>query len=448
VEGTIIKGSILFIFYFWEIYLHAVIIDQLFKIKTNQNRKFLFAIINTIVGVVLKLALTPELAFVKSIVATLTILISLKYIFKLSYLKCFLGLILLLAVTAPIETISGLINSKILRISADTADIIKSIPLLITENTLFTLITCLFYCIMNKNFKLPFEDINNRNLYISLFFTVVFIFPNILFYATNNYNYPVYLLVYNILANLGLVTIGIYNSYNYMKLKLKERDLRNIQLYNTQLISLIDSIRVFKHDYNNVVQSIGGYVALKDIEGLSNYYKGLLKDCQRVNYMESVSPIVINEPSIYGIIASKCQIAELKGINFNIESMFDFKKLNMDIYTFCKILGVLLDNALEAAEETGDKIVNIAIKENLRKNIQIVIIENTYCNKSVDIKKIFEKGYSTKKNNSGIGLWEVKNIVNKTINVKLNTSKDKKFFRLQLVISLSPLAKIQTVVEI
>jgi two-component system sensor histidine kinase AgrC len=272
--------------------------------------------------------------------------------------------------------------------------------------------------------------------------------PNVIFYANNNYNYPIYLLIYNIIANLALVLIGIYNTYNCVQLKIKKRDLENAQLYNNQLITLIDSIRVFKHDYNNVVQSIGGYVALKDLDGLCNYYKGLLQDCQRVNHMESISPLIINEPSVYGIMASKCQIAELKGIEFNIDSVFDYKKLCMDVYPFCKVLGILLDNAIEAAEETRDKIVNVIIKENLRKSIQTITIENTYNNKSIDLNKIYEKGFSTKKRNSGIGLWEVKNIINKTTNAKINTTKDKKYFRQQLVINLSPITKIQSVVEI
>jgi len=62
------------------------------------------------------------------------------------------------------------------------------------------------------------------------------------------------------------------------------------------------------------------------------------------------------------------------------------------------------------------------------------MIENTYAEKDVDTEKIFEKGYSSKPKNTGLGLWEVRQILKKNHNLNLFTSKDDSFFRQQLEI--------------
>ena len=73
------------------------------------------------------------------------------------------------------------------------------------------------------------------------------------------------------------------------------------------------------------------------------------------------------------------------------------------------------DNAFEAAEETEDKYVEIFTK-NLDNEGILIEISNSTNNKDVDIEKIYQKGYSTKTEHTGIGLWEVKKIVFKSKN--------------------------------
>ena len=38
-----------------------------------------------------------------------------------------------------------------------------------------------------------------------------------------------------------------------------------------------------EHDFNNIVQSIGGYISTNNMEGLKDYYSGLMEDCKKVN---------------------------------------------------------------------------------------------------------------------------------------------------------------------
>ena len=74
-------------------------------------------------------------------------------------------------------------------------------------------------------------------------------------------------------------------------------------------------------------------------------------------------------------------------------------------YNVCKILGILLDNAIEACEESDDKEILIDIYN--EEKMTNIYIENTYRGK-INIDEINKKGYSTKGKNRGLGL----NIVN------------------------------------
>lgn len=104
----------------------------------------------------------------------------------------------------------------------------------------------------------------------------------------------------------------------------------------------------------------------------------------------------------------------------------------MKIYEFARILGILLDNAIEASEQCNEKVINITFRDDSKNYRQLIIIENTYINKEVDTEKIFEKGVSEKENHTGLGLWEVRKMIKKNNNTNLYTSKTDKFFSQQL----------------
>ena len=118
----------------------------------------------------------------------------------------------------------------------------------------------------------------------------------------------------------------------------------------------------------------------------------------------------------------------------NIETFIDFNKLNMKVYEFTKVLGILLDNAIEAAKECNEKTINIIIRKDFNINRQLVIVENTYTNKNIDTEKIYEKGFTSKQNNTGLGLWEIRQILKKNNNLNLFTTKNNDFFSQQFEI--------------
>ncbi len=135
---------------------------------------------------------------------------------------------------------------------------------------------------------------------------------------------------------------------------------------------------------------------------------------------------------IYNLLTSKYHEAEAKDIKVNMTFLLDLNTLKMKIYEFARILGILLDNAIEASSECDEKIINITFRNDSKNNRQLITIENTYQNKNIDTEKIFEKGVSEKENHTGLGLWEVRKIIKKNNNANLFTSKTDKFFSQQL----------------
>ena len=114
--------------------------------------------------------------------------------------------------------------------------------------------------------------------------------------------------------------------------------------------------------------------------------------------------------------------------------MLDLNTLKMSIFQFTRILGILIDNAIDASKESDEKIINLYFRNEQHRNRQVVVIENSYKNKSVDIDDIFQKDKTEKKNHSGLGLYEVKRILNKNSNLNLYTTKDSLLFKQQLEI--------------
>lgn len=243
---------------------------------------------------------------------------------------------------------------------------------------------------------------------------------------------PISITVVSILSLLGYFIMSIYSLLNTSKLETTSRDLEEAQLYNKTLTILHDSMRGFKHDFHNIVQGIGGYIDRKDLDGLQKYYMQLLQDCNRVNNLTALNPSVINNPAIYNVMANKYHKADEIGIQINLGIFMDLNEIEnyMKIYEFTRILGILMDNAIEAASECKEKIINVTFRKEEKRHRLLMIIENTYLNKEIDIDKIFQKSYSTKskKTNSGLGLWEIRQILKKNNNLNLFTNKTEEYF--------------------
>ena len=245
-----------------------------------------------------------------------------------------------------------------------------------------------------------------------------------------NYN----LMINNIIICTIIILINIYCFKNRIIIDKNTGDIKALQEENKNLLEVNDNIRCFKHDFNNIIQAIDGYIYLDDMKSLAVYFKSLLKECNHVNTVDRLNAKIVDNPAIYGVLLDKYKIAENKNIKMNVDILTSLKELGERSYVISRMLGILIDNALEASCECEKKVVNIQILKDLKKKRINIVVENTYINKNVDTNRIFEKNYSTKKGNSGLGLWKIQDILSKDTSLDLFTSKDDEMFKQQLEI--------------
>ena len=225
---------------------------------------------------------------------------------------------------------------------------------------------------------------------------------------------------------IPIIILIIYIIYLEIEINKQKIEIKTLSEIN-------DSTRSFRHDFNNIMQAIGGYIQTNNMYDLKTYFNNLVPECFKVNNLYRYHSKLMGNSAIYSIVANKYNKAEELNIKMSLNILGDISKINLDSYHLTKILGIFLDNAIEASKECPKKIIHLAFKD-CDDNFQI-LVENTYLNKNVPIKKIFEKDFSSKSNHSGLGLWEVNKIVNHYKNLNLYTTTDNDFFTQKLEIS-------------
>lgn len=373
-------------------------------------------------GIIINMILLPSCVFfilkanfVKSIFAEI-----IPYATSL-ILETFFGRILLLFTNMPINS---LLNIPIYRF--------------LTMFLVYFSIYILYKLAVKYNFSISiFEQISKKrrkSLIVNFILSLLVIFSQFLLLNYHSDNLPLFITLLNIFCLICYFIISLYSMFTASKLETTSINLEEAQLYNKTLQILHDNIRAFKHDFWNIVQGIGGYIGRNDIEGLKEYYSKLVEDCQQVNNLTALSPSVVNNPAVYNILANKYHMADELGIKINLEVFMDLNNLNVNSYELTRILGILMNNAIEASKECEEKIINVTFRVDKRKHMQLVVVENTYKDKGINIEKIYEKGYSTKPGNTGIGLWEVRQIMKKHNNLNLYTTKNNEYFSQQFEI--------------
>lgn len=286
---------------------------------------------------------------------------------------------------------------------------------------------------ISSNLNLIYSmDKKDKVLLITNFVLVSFVIVLQLIIGLCNLN-PIFLIT-NIFCCIIYFIALLNSTYKFCKIESLSKNLKQINSHNCYLQKLNDDTRAFKHDFGNIVQAIGGYIDKNDMDGLKVYYSQLFGDFEKLNNLCSLNLEVINNSAIYQIVSSKYNKATKLGIDFYIDIFLDLNTFNMKIYEFSRVLGILLDNAIEAASECDEKIIKISITKDSKRCRQLLIVENTYKNKNLDIERIFEKGFSSKVNNTGLGLWEVRQILKKSHNLNLYTHSNDTMFIQQLEI--------------
>ena len=419
---------------FIENFLILLLFIAILKINVSIKKKIIYTFIISVLSLITLFTIpNPFNVFINYFLAIL-----LQYIiFKPPFVKSIISSVLSLVI---FNLIGILILNPFITIFNISSDQLNSIPIyrLCYLLSIYIITIILVLLLRHKDWNIQFsDDIDKKNktiIIINLLFGILAIIIQsiTLFYYVDTL--PIIITFLSFISLLAYFAISIYSLTRIFKLILTTQKLESATEYNRSLRILHDSVRGFKHDFDNIVTTIGGYVKTNDVKGLKDYYVQLEDDCQRVNNLYLLNPEIINNDGIYNLLTKKYQEADSKDIKVNMTLILDLSTLHMKIYEFARILGILLDNAIEASSECDEKIINLDFRDDSKNSRQIIKIENTYENKNVDTEKIFEKGISSKDNHTGLGLWEVRKLVKKNNNINLFTSITDKYFSQQLEI--------------
>ena len=420
-----------------ESYLSMKIFLTLFNVSSTKKQTFWY-VLSTVIVSRLNANFIP--APFNVILNYTCIIIFIKLIFDFNLLKCFISLI---ASSFAFGIVSTLIQKPYITILNITLEKLTTIPLY-NFSFLILLYIVIFIIILFikkfRNIKISldlFDSLDKKTLkilYANIF--VGFLTLAIQLVITQFYIdiVPIIITILSFILLIAFLILSIYSFTRIIKLANTSRDLQSAEEYNKSLEILYDNVKGFKHDFDNIISTLDGYILNSDITGLKEYFEEVKKDCKITNNLAILNPRIINNPGIYSLLNNKYFKATNSGITFDIDFFLDLNKLKINTYEFSRMFGILIDNAIEEAEKCEDKIVKISCLRENRNNRAVITVQNTYSNKNVDIEKIFEKGKSGKENHSGIGLWEVRNYIKKSNNLDLFTKKTDKFFIQELSI--------------
>lgn len=281
------------------------------------------------------------------------------------------------------------------------------------------------------------DDLSKKNkktiCFISII-SIIIIYTNYIQMILYIDDFQYFALLFDVFSLVLYFILTIRYILRITSLEDQNHKIQNLETYNKTLSIMYDDIRGFRHDYSNFVQALNGYAVSNDIIGVSNMTKSVLSECQNIQKLSVLNPNIINNPALYSIITNKYYQAKEQNIEFNIDVKVDLNTINFPIYDLCRIIGILLDNAIEAASKSDNlKVINLVFENEEQRKRTLIIVENSFINKEVNLDKIFEKGYSSKidSKNHGLGLWTVRKIIKNYNNVNLYTTKEN-LFRQQL----------------
>lgn len=348
----------------------------------------------------------------KTIIFIVIFALLLKLSFNTGYLKSIFSSIIYIVLLIIPDLITLIFTTQVLNIDKDycystfAGSILGNLSVSIIMVGLIYLLRKplrkLFSYRLSKNKKIVVLSL------LTLVTIAVFFYSLIKDYRFSNNVFTYILLIFTLVVILGYLFKEKMNNENMFK---RYDDLLTV-MKNYE--SDIEDHRTSNHETRNELLAIRSKVSDLGDETLCEYIDSILGDKKNINSAKYSRFKYLPTNGLKGFLYYKFSEAEEKGLDVKlniakqVENSF-LKDLNAkDFKDLTRILGVYLDNAIEASVLSEKKQLGIEIYK-VKNDIEI-IISNTYSNK-VDKDKIGNERYSTKGLTRGHGLLLVKRIL-------------------------------------
>lgn len=408
---------------------------SILKAKVNILKLILSSILFATLFEIIKLYTPQYLTILVSAALAISILI---FILKINYKKAILSYLITILFVGIIDCIVSLTIVKLCNLSTFSNLTQFENLSIIGKCTIVILVFLAALIIKNFHHKKCIntaKDIKSSVSLVTLVVTFFLLAPNfaMILYYHDKKNLPFVIIIINIVAIIATFIINILNTTRGIKLIQIEEELTSEKLYNSTLQHLVDSLRSFKHDYSNTLHTIDGYIFIKDWDGLRNFIDDVVKEAKTITTLDRLNPELFKNPSLFGLVTAKFEYARKSDVNMNFEIYADLENMDIRTYDFTRILGILLDNAIEASAGSEKKVVNFYVVE---RNAKVTIeISNSFSDTGLKIEDMHKKGASSKGENRGLGLYKVKEIIDRYPNIKLETTMANGMFLQRLIVN-------------
>jgi sensor histidine kinase YesM len=240
--------------------------------------------------------------------------------------------------------------------------------------------------------------------------------------------HPEYLVPYYalVLVMAGLaVGLVIYLSQRLdasRKMEVQRDVIAQQQLYERDLDAIRQEVRSFRHDYKNLLAGLSEQADEGELDqlraALSELDTGFDRRIgEKIQASTQIGNVCV--PHVRSLLLSKLAAMSEKGIDCRLEALYPVERVGMDVWDFTRCLGILLDNAAEAALETETPWVEVVLLA--QGNTLSLRLSNPYAG-IVEPEKIWTEGFSTKGEGRGLGLPGYQRILTGYANVASSTS--------------------------
>lgn len=243
-----------------------------------------------------------------------------------------------------------------------------------------------------------------------------------------------FLVIQTIFALLLFLRINIKQKEEYEQ-KIEVQELKNLKKYTYQLEKNQERLSKFKHDYKNLLLSFKELVLngdtkqlLDQIQQLENYSDSYLSTKTfDYRYFKNVK-----NDFLKSLLISKFYEASEHKIHCRFECTEIIENVPIAIFDCVRILGIILDNAIEATKESENKSLSVMIYQD-DEQVEF-LIKNSCKETSFSLNELIKANISTKVGHAGLGLNTIQDIKEKNKNIFVQYKKNSKQFVTQIIL--------------